>query len=94
VLRPAGYEIVNLGSDRPVTVRQIIALLEKRLRQSARVEHLPPHPADVPATWADVTKARRLLGWSAEMPLEEGLHEAVAWYQQNRPWASTIDLGE
>lgn len=92
-LRPAGYEIVNLGSDRPVSVRQVIALLEERLRQSARVEHLPPHAADVPATWADITKARSLLGWSPQTPLEQGLREAVAWYEENRSWASTIDLG-
>jgi nucleoside-diphosphate-sugar epimerase len=93
-LRPAAYEVINLGSDRPVDVRQVITLLEKMLGRSARLEHYPRHPADVPATWADVTKARRVLGWTPATSLEEGLWNAVTWYQKNRSWASAIDLGD
>ncbi|HEX4835728.1 MAG TPA: nucleotide sugar epimerase, partial [bacterium] len=85
--------IINLGSDRPVAVRQVIALLEDMLGRPARVEHLPPHPGDVPATWANVTKARRVLGWTPKTSLEEGLHNAVTWYEENRAWAAEIDLG-
>lgn len=92
-LRPMGHEIINLGSDRPVTVRQVISLLEGMLRRRARVEHLPLHPADVPATWAHVGKAHRLLGWTPETSLEEGLQNTVRWYEENRAWASEVDLG-
>jgi UDP-glucuronate 4-epimerase len=91
-LRPMGYEIINLGSDRPVAVSQVVALLEKALRRPARLKHLPRHPADVPATWASVAKARRMLGWTPQTPFEEGLHNAVRWYEENRSWASLIDL--
>lgn len=92
-LRPVGYEVINLGSDRPVAVRQVIALLEEMLRRPARVERLPPHPTDVPATWANVTKAHRLLGWTPKTSLEDGLRNSVRWYEENRSWASAVDLG-
>jgi len=93
-LGPAGYCVFNLGTNRPVAVRQVIALLEGLLGRAARIEHRPPHPADVPATWADITRARRELRWEPEMPLSDGLAQAVCWYQENRAWASHLDLGE
>ncbi len=92
-LRPTGYEIINLGSDRPVTIRDVITCLEGVLGMPARLEHLPPHPADVAATWANITKARQILGWTPKTVLDVGLQNAVRWYQANRSWASLIDLG-
>ena len=92
-LRPVGYEVINLGSDRPVAIRQVITLLEEMLRRTARLERLPPHPTDVPATWANVAKARRLLGWTPKTSLEDGLRNTVRWYEENRSWASAVDLG-
>ena len=92
-LRPVGYEIINLGSDHPVAVRRVIALLEDMLRRPARLDRLPPHPADAPVTWANVAKARHVLGWTPATSLEEGLRNAVRWYEENRSWASDIDLG-
>lgn len=91
-LRPVGYEIMNLGSDHPVSVRKIIETLETMLGRKAQIEPQPAHPADVPATWADITKARTLLEWKPEMSLEDGLAAAVRWYQQERSWASQVDL--
>jgi len=93
-LEPIGYEVVNIGSDRPVSIQHVIALLEKKLGRTARLERHPPHPADVPATWADIGKARRLLGWEPQTTLEGGLHAAVRWYEENRSWASRIALGD
>ncbi len=91
-LRPLGYEIINLGNDRPVAINRVIALLEEYLGRPARREHLPAHPADVPATWADIGKARRLLDWSPQVPLEEGLRRTVAWYQAERHWVRNLEL--
>ena len=92
-LRPLGYEVINLGSDRPVPVSDVIALLEEQLGRAARIDRRPAHPADAMATWADIAKARRLLGWAPETPLVDGLRAAVGWYRQNRDWACRIDLG-
>jgi len=92
-LKPVGFEIVNLGSDRPVKLQQIIKTVERLLGREAVIQSRPGHPADVPATWADVSKARRLLGWSPKTTWEEGLEQAVKWYLEHRSLASSINLG-
>ncbi len=52
----------------------------------------PMHPADVKATWADITKARSLLGWEPQVSVEEGLRRSVEWYLENRDWAKEVVL--
>ncbi|MGH7422156.1 MAG: SDR family NAD(P)-dependent oxidoreductase [Candidatus Methylomirabilales bacterium] len=92
-LQPVGFEIVNLGSDRPVKLQQIIKTIERLLGREAVIQSRPSHPADVPATWADISKARRLLGWSPQTTWEEGLEQTVKWYLDNRHWARFVELG-
>lgn len=89
-----GFDIVNLGGDQPHSMARVIALLEGFLGRRAIVEPRPVHAADVPATWADISKARRLLGWSPRVPLDEGLRRTVDWYLAERAWASRLDLGD
>lgn len=91
-LRPAGYEVINLGSDRPVPLRQVISLLQELLGRDAVIIQKPVHPADVPATWADIARARALLGWEPRTPLEEGLRRTVEWYLWHRSWAKELPL--
>ncbi|GAB6165174.1 NAD-dependent epimerase [Thermostilla marina] len=93
-LRPLGYEVINLGGDRPVVLADMIAEIERLLGKKARVEHRPAHPADVPTTWADVNKAKTLLDWQPTVALEEGLARCVDWYREHRELASTLSLGE
>ncbi len=88
------FEIINLGSDRPIQLLEVIHLLEEALGKKARLEFQPGHPADMPATWADITKARQLLGWSPQWDLSRGLQKAVEWYQNNRDWAKDISTNE
>ncbi len=90
-LRPLGYEVINLGSDHPVTVRDAIAQIEALIGATARIEYQPPHPADVTATWANIGKAGRLLGWTPQTPFNEGLDQAVRWYKANRAWARDVE---
>jgi nucleoside-diphosphate-sugar epimerase len=87
----SGYDVVNLGGDRPVSLQTVIALLEQRVGRPAAVENGPPAPADVRATWADIQRARSRLGWSPETPLEDGLAACVDWYLREREWARRID---
>lgn len=89
-LKPMGYEVINLGSDQPHTMREAIAILERALGKPAQIEYHPPQAVDMPATWADITKARTLLGWEPKIPLEEGLNRLVQWYLTERSWASQI----
>ncbi|MDI6631233.1 MAG: GDP-mannose 4,6-dehydratase, partial [Thermoanaerobacteraceae bacterium] len=66
--------------------------IEKLTGQKACLEFKPRHPADVPATWADITKARRLLGWEPQTPFEEGLAKTCRWYRENRDWAKEVKV--
>jgi nucleoside-diphosphate-sugar epimerase len=92
-IQPVGFEVFNLGSDQPFQLRELITKIEKRVGRKARVKSRPSHPADVLATWADVTKARKQLGWRASVAGDEGISRTVDWYLDNRTWASQISFG-
>lgn len=89
-LKPTDYQIFNLGNDRPVTIMNLISLIEELLGKKAQIDRRPAHPADVPATWASIDKARELLGWQPKVRLEQGVESAVDWYLENREWAKKI----
>jgi nucleoside-diphosphate-sugar epimerase len=91
-LNPLGFEVINLGSDHPVTIRKVIEDVEALLEKKAKIEQQPAHSADVAATWADNTKARNLLLWKPKTPFHEGLKRSVDWYQENRDWARKITV--
>ena len=83
-LKELGYEVVNLGGDRSLPLSFVIDEISRQCGRSAAIEYHPAHPADVPATWADVAKARSLLGWTPEVPIEEGIRRCIAWYREHR----------
>jgi UDP-glucuronate 4-epimerase len=76
-----GYEVINLGESRTVELQELIALLEKELDLRAVIERLPPQPGDVPQTFADITKARQLLGYNPQTQIEEGIHRFIHWFR-------------
>ena len=83
--------MINLGSDRPVKMNDVIELIEGYLEEKANVVQTEAVPGDIKATWADIHKAEELLDWHPEVPLEAGVKAAVDWYLQERSWASKID---
>ncbi|MGY4706910.1 NAD-dependent epimerase/dehydratase family protein [Candidatus Bipolaricaulota sp. J31] len=89
---PPTYQIINLGSDRPAPLTRVISILEELLGKKAKVVYKPAHPVDVPATWADISRARGLLGWEPKTHLVEGLRKTVKWYLENREWAKEVVL--
>lgn len=89
-LQPLGYEIINLGGHETITINALIHLLEERIGRKASIEYLPPNPAEMRASWADVAKARRVLHWQPEIGLEQGVARLVDWYRAERSWASQI----
>jgi len=93
-LRPLGYAVINLGGDRPVRLNTLIDGIAELVGRRPAIDFRPMHPADVPATWADIAKARELLAWSPEVALEEGLRRAVAWYRENRDLVLPMELGD
>ena len=90
-LRPVGYDVFNLGGHEVITVNELICMLEERLGKKAQVEYIPMHPADVLENVADVSKARRVLGWQPQVSLEEGVDRLVAWYLQERAWVKDVE---
>jgi UDP-glucuronate 4-epimerase len=89
-IKPLGFETINLGGDRPAKIRDIIAMIEELAGRKAVIEQKPAHPADVPATWADIGKARTLLNWEPQITLEDGVNNLVEWYRAEQSWASQI----
>jgi UDP-glucuronate 4-epimerase len=81
--------VFNLGNSHPVKLAEMVELLERITGKRVILERNPQQPGDVPLTWADISKAGRLLGYRPATRLEEGLEKFVAWYRMVRPsrWA-------
>jgi UDP-glucuronate 4-epimerase len=75
------FEVFNLGNSHPVRLAELIAQLEAATGKKALQERLPDQPGDVPITWANIDKAKRLLGYSPKTSMEQGLRKFVAWYR-------------
>ena len=76
------FEVINLGESQTVELRQLIALLEAALGKRAVINWLPPQPGDVPVTYANIEKARRLLGYDPQTKVEKGIEKFAGWFQQ------------
>jgi UDP-glucuronate 4-epimerase len=77
------YEVINLGESRTVELKELISLLEQALGQKAIVDSQPLQPGDVPQTFADITKARRLLGYNPQTQIEDGIRRFVEWFRKS-----------
>jgi UDP-glucuronate 4-epimerase len=75
------YEVINLGEAHTVELSQLISLLENALGQTAKIDRQPMQPGDVPQTFADITKARRLLNYNPQTQIEEGIQRFVEWWR-------------
>ncbi len=91
-LKPSGYEIINLGNNHPHKLSEAINLIEKYTGKEARFKYKEFHKADMKATWADIGKARKLLGWQPEVSLEEGIKKTVEWTKDNWEWVKKIKI--
>jgi UDP-glucuronate 4-epimerase len=76
------YEIINLGNAHTITIADYIALIEEIVERKANIIRFPPAAGDVPLTHADISKARRLLGFEPQTPVAEGMERFFAWYKQ------------
>jgi UDP-glucuronate 4-epimerase len=82
--RRLGFAVINLGESRTVPLRELVELIERALGQKAVLRWLPTQPGDVPVTFADITRARELLGYRPQVPIEEGIGRFVAWFRTRR----------
>ncbi|MDP9120018.1 MAG: GDP-mannose 4,6-dehydratase [Acidobacteriota bacterium] len=79
------FEILNLGGAETTSLIDLVHWIAEELAVEPRIEYLANQPGDVPITYADISKAARLLGYSPKVPIREGLRRFVSWYQECRP---------
>ncbi len=76
------YDIFNLGNSNPVMLSTLVEIIERQLGKNALIERLPGQPGDVPLTFADISKARRILGYSPSTSLADGIRKCVEWHRR------------
>ncbi|MEI6872751.1 MAG: GDP-mannose 4,6-dehydratase, partial [Verrucomicrobiota bacterium] len=77
-------DVFNLGENETTSLSQLIDVLQNTLQRRAEVEVLPEQPGDVPLTYADITKARALLGYAPTTKVSEGIPRFVEWFLQTQ----------
>jgi UDP-glucuronate 4-epimerase len=82
--REFGFEIFNLGESQTVKLSELIALIENALGKQAVIDRQPLQPGDVPITFADISKARKMLGYHPQVKVEKGIPLFVEWFHKNR----------
>ena len=91
--KKVGYEIINLGGgDNPIPINTLISKIEILLKKKALLDQKPFHSADVDSTWANITKAKKILNWKPKISLDEGLKKTVEWYNKNKSWLKEINF--
>jgi len=79
------FDIFNLGNSRPVSLSYLVQLVEETLGKKAIIKRLPMQPGDVPATCADISKAKTVLGYQPRVTIEQGVRQFVEWYRSTQP---------
>lgn len=78
------YEILNIGESEPISLMQMIETIEKVVGKKAIIKRLPMQPGDVNTTYADITKAKKLIGYEPKTSFEEGIKQFYHWYQKTK----------
>lgn len=78
------YEILNLGNSSPVSLKEMIETIGKVVGKEPIIKQLPMQPGDVERTYADVSKAKELIGYEPKISFEKGIENFVIWYKENK----------
>jgi len=81
VENPMNFEIINIGSGRTINLKNLIGILEKVTEKEVSIKQFDMQMGDVPTTYADIRKARRLLGYAPSVSIEEGIRRFFEWYK-------------
>jgi len=84
------FEVINLGNSAAVTLTQLISVIEKALSKKAIINNLPIPKTEVPITYADITKAKSLLGYNPKTSLEEGVEKQVEFFLNAPDWYKNL----
>ena len=77
------YEIINLGSNNPISLKDMINTIGEVLGVTPSINTLPMQPGDVDRTYADISKAKKLLGYEPKTSFKEGIENFINWYKNN-----------
>ena len=77
------YEILNLGNSSPVSLKEMINTIAEVLNKTPNIQELPMQPGDVERTFADISKAKKLIGYNPKTSFQEGIENFVKWYKIN-----------
>lgn len=86
--RPCDYEIINLGCSRPVENIEFVRTLEGILGRQANIMDAPCPPSEPMVTYADITKARKMLGYDPKVNVQEGLERFLRWAMDEKVFES------
>lgn len=78
---PGGYEIVNLGESRTISLKEMIRVVSEEMGLEPRIKQLPMQPGDVERTFADISRARGLLGYDPRWNFRDGIREFIRWFR-------------
>ncbi len=78
------YEIINLGSNNPISLKEMIDIIGKTLNIEPKIKKMPMQPGDVDRTYADISKAKDLLGYKPCITFEEGIKKFIEWYKEKK----------
>jgi len=78
------FDVFNLGNSSPVRLTELIGTIESALGKKAEIEWLPDQPGDVPITYADISKAQKILGYRPRTTLRQGIDRLLSWYFEQR----------
>jgi UDP-glucuronate 4-epimerase len=79
-----GFHVYNIGESRIITLNELIQMIESKLNKKAILEKYPLQPGDVTRTFADITKAKRELGYNPKYNLDIGISKFIKWYMENK----------
>lgn len=78
------YEILNIGNSSPVSLKEMIETIGKALGKTPKIKQLPMQPGDVDRTYADVSKAKKLIGYEPKVSFKQGIKKFVEWHKENK----------
>ncbi|MBI1974289.1 MAG: SDR family NAD(P)-dependent oxidoreductase [Candidatus Zambryskibacteria bacterium] len=77
--KPLGFEIINIGNSSPVSLKELVSIFEKVSGKKANVKSRPSNSVSMESTYADISKAKKLLGWEPKMKIEKGIGRLLTW---------------
>jgi len=92
-LKNVGYEVINLGGGQnPISLNTMIETIENSLDKKAQIDYKPFAITDMKETWADISKAKKMLDWEPSVSFENGMKKTIQWHNNHQDWLKNIKV--